>query len=153
LVEAKVSIAHARVAKSIDSREYRRMDADKKMTVLIADDSSQTLEVIAYNLRVAGYEVTTAGDGKEAMMILKSKNTFDVVISDIHMPNMDGFALSKFVATLKPKPYFFLMTADNDINEWDAIDKGADGLFKKPFDGSRLTVKLAVLQRTKAKKT
>ena len=128
------------------------MDSEKKLTVLIADDSSQTLEVIAYNLRVAGYEVTTAADGKEAIAILKAKTVFDIVISDIHMPNVDGFGLAKFVSTLKPKPYFFLMTADNDINEWDAIDKGADGLFKKPFDGSRLTVKLAVLQRTKGKK-
>jgi two-component system chemotaxis sensor kinase CheA len=63
--------------------------------VLLVDDSRFFLNLIAPVLRGAGYKVTTASDGKDAITRLERGERFDIIVSDIDMPTVDGFALAR----------------------------------------------------------
>jgi two-component system chemotaxis sensor kinase CheA len=65
--------------------------------VLLVDDSKFFLNLLAPMLRAAGYRVTTALDGKDALSRLERSETFDLILSDIEMINMDGFELARQV--------------------------------------------------------
>ena len=59
-------------------------------TVLIVDDSKAILSLMRNVLDVAGYNVLTASDGKEGLLLLESGKEVDMIITDLNMPNMDG---------------------------------------------------------------
>lgn len=59
-------------------------------TILLTDDSKSIRAVISTVLRVAGYEILEAEDGKEGLAILNSGKKVDMIITDLNMPNMDG---------------------------------------------------------------
>jgi len=58
-------------------------------TILIVDDSESIREVVNFTLQTAGFEVYAAGNGKEAVELLDGR-VIDLVITDLHMPEMDG---------------------------------------------------------------
>ncbi|GAB6110270.1 response regulator [Desulfomicrobium salsuginis] len=66
------------------------MIEQRKSRVLLVDDSEFNLDVIGSVLSAAGVEVVTAGSGVEALDLLASAQTFDVVLLDVQMPRMDG---------------------------------------------------------------
>jgi two-component system chemotaxis sensor kinase CheA len=79
-------------------RKGSRGDADAgARTLLFVDDSAFFRNMLTPVLRAAGYEVTTAPGGKEALALLKGGQRFDVLVTDIEMPGMDGFALAEAV--------------------------------------------------------
>lgn len=59
-------------------------------TILLTDDSKSIRAVISTVLKVAGYEIIEAADGKEGLAVLNSGKTVDMIITDLNMPNMDG---------------------------------------------------------------
>lgn len=59
-------------------------------TILLTDDSKSIRAVISTVLKVAGYEIIEAADGKEGLAVLTSGKTVDMIITDLNMPNMDG---------------------------------------------------------------
>lgn len=59
-------------------------------TALVVDDSKSILSLMRNVLDIAGYNVITASDGKEGLVVLKSGKHVDIVITDLNMPNMDG---------------------------------------------------------------
>lgn len=72
------------------------------LKILVVDDDLDTRELIDWVLRRAGAEVTTAGSGREALEAL-DKERFHLLISDIAMPDEDGYALLKKVRALPPE--------------------------------------------------
>jgi two-component system, chemotaxis family, sensor kinase CheA len=64
-------------------------------TVLLVDDSAFFRNMLAPVLKAAGYEVTTAGGGEEALALVQRGRHFDVVLTDIDMPGMNGFDLTE----------------------------------------------------------
>jgi two-component system chemotaxis sensor kinase CheA len=66
-----------------------------KRKLLLVDDSAFFRNLLVPVLNTAGFEVTTAGDGREALALLDKKGRFDVVVSDIEMPDMDGLQLAE----------------------------------------------------------
>ena len=81
--------------------------------ILAVDDSASMRQMVAFTLKGAGHNVTEAADGVEALKIAKS-NKFDLVLSDVNMPNMDGIGLTKELRTLpdfKFTPILMLRTA------------------------------------------
>ncbi len=65
-------------------------------TILAVDDSRTMRDMVTHSLKGAGFNVITAEDGKEAMRVLGA-NTVDLVITDLNMPEMDGFGLIEHV--------------------------------------------------------
>ena len=78
---------------------FRRKDVikDSVRTLLFVDDSAFFRNMLTPVLRAAGYEVTTVAAAQEALALLKGGRSFDVLVTDIDMPDMDGFALAQAI--------------------------------------------------------
>lgn len=101
--------------------------------ILIVEDDETVREVTARMLMDAGYDVVTAGDGVEALVILESQPEFDILITDIRMPRMGGHALSHRVLARRPDlPIIYISGYAAD---WQpAVAPGrARAFLRKPF--------------------
>ncbi len=78
--------------------------------ILVVDDEPANLRVLGYVLSRKGYETAGAKDGLEALELL-GQSRFDLVISDVRMPRMDGVALARHIVSSQPIIPIFLMTA------------------------------------------
>jgi two-component system chemotaxis response regulator CheY len=108
-------------------------------SILIADDSSLARMVTRRSLEVAGLaaaEFVEAVDGAQALDILR-KRRFDILVSDITMPVMDGVELLrqvKSVSMLKSMPVIVITSAGNRARIAELTELGADAVFAKPID-------------------
>lgn len=106
--------------------------------VLIVDDSSSMRAVIKKIVSISGFKMDQcieAGNGKEALDTLAG-NWVDVIISDINMPEMNGFELLGMLKKdnlLKDIPVIFITTESSEKRMQDAFNLGANGFIKKPF--------------------
>jgi two-component system chemotaxis sensor kinase CheA len=107
--------------------------SERQREILVADDSV-TLRMLVKNiLETAGYKVTTAVDGAEALAALRAED-FDLLISDIDMPKLDGIALcSKLrgLAATAELPILLLSSHDSREARKKGIDAGADAYISK----------------------
>lgn len=116
--------------------------------ILAVDDSASMRQMVSFTLKSAGFEVTEASDGAEALSIAQSKS-FDVVISDVNMPVMDGLALVKelrALANYRFTPILMLTTESSSDKKMAGRSAGATGWIVKPFNPDQLlaTVKKVV---------
>lgn len=109
-------------------------------SILAVDDSPSMRQMVAFTLKGAGYTVTEAKDGQEALGIAKG-NSFNLVITDINMPNMDGIALTKELRALpsyKFTPILTLTTEASQEKKLEGKAAGATGWIVKPFNPEQL---------------
>ena len=110
--------------------------------ILLVDDEPTIRLSIGDALRNAGYEVSAADDGDEALKLL-AKKTFDVVVSDIRMPGVDGLTLFRKVREQSPGTEVILMTAHASVvDAVTALKEGARDYLLKPFDDDELLVRV-----------
>jgi len=107
----------------------------KKYKILIADDESQVLDIMAKKIRGEGYDVVTARDGAEAWEKIKSDSP-DIVLLDLSMPKMDGFEvlgnLRKNPPSKKWQPVI-IVSAKNELEDMQkGLDLEADHYITKP---------------------
>jgi two-component system chemotaxis response regulator CheY len=111
--------------------------AKRAMTV---DDSKTMRDMVAFTLRGAGFQVTAAEDGKQALGMLMT-GAVDVVITDLNMPVMDGVALIRALRA-DPKwrtlPILMLTTESDSGKKAEGRSAGATGWIVKPFNPERL---------------
>lgn len=108
--------------------------------ILIADDSESIREVLAYSLQNAGYEVLLASDGMEALKYFDGR-TIDLLLTDYHMPNVNGLDLIHQVRQIEQYKYLpiLVLTTENQIEIMkEARDAGATGWLTKPFSTEKL---------------
>lgn len=113
---------------------------ENKITVLLVDDSVSMREMVSFTLRSAGYEVVEAEDGVEALERAKEDN-FNLVVTDVNMPNMDGITLITELRKLtdyKFVPILTLTTEEGDSKKKEGKAAGATGWIVKPFDPDNL---------------
>src|SRR5215470_16928961 len=104
-----------------------------KSRVLVVDDEESIREFLEIMLRKEGYEVTVAEDGQKALDVIKKKS-FDLVISDLQMPNMTGIELLKAVKDQYPDTLFMMITAFGTTETAvEAMKLGAYDYITKPF--------------------
>lgn len=109
-------------------------------TVLAVDDSRTMREMVAFTLKNAGFAVTEAVDGKDGLDKAKA-GKFDLVITDINMPNMDGFQLVRALrgeASYKMTPILVLTTEADEAKKNEGKSAGATGWLVKPFNPEKL---------------
>jgi CheY-like chemotaxis protein len=108
--------------------------------ILVVDDELDVLKVTTYRLKKAGYEVSSATDGKAALEEVR-KNRPDFIFLDMRLPGMDGIdvcLLIKQDEALKNIPVVFL-TASSDMAHQEKIEEAkADGVLIKPFEAEQL---------------
>lgn len=104
-----------------------------KPRILVVDDEESIREFLEIMLRKEGYEVTCAEDGQAAVEVLKKKS-FDLVISDLQMPNMTGMELLDHVKSSSPDTVFMMITAFGTTETAvEAMKLGAYDYITKPF--------------------
>ena len=110
-------------------------------TILLIDDESSICKFTKLNLERSGaYRVTVAGSGEEGLKLAEQRD-FDLVITDLRMPGMDGTAVLGVLKAMKPHcpvVLFSIYHDDSDELTSDIIAK-ADGLISKPIDHEQLT--------------
>lgn len=108
--------------------------------ILAVDDSASMRQMVAFTLKSAGHEVVEAVDGKNALDIAK-KESFNLVITDVNMPNMDGLTLTKELrglANFKFTPILILTTEAGGDKKMQGKAAGATGWLVKPFNPDNL---------------
>jgi DNA-binding NtrC family response regulator len=104
--------------------------------VLIVDDEKDIVHTLyrGFVLSKSGYEVATATKPSEAIEKINEKQ-FDLVISDINMPEMDGFQLLSYIKQTSPKTHVIIMTGyGSEKRKNEAIANGASAYIEKPFE-------------------
>ncbi len=108
--------------------------------ILAVDDSASMRQMVTYTLKQQGYEVTEAVDGQDALSKAKS-GSFDLVITDVNMPKMDGITLVRELRglpDLKFTPILLLTTESAPEKKQEGKQAGATGWLVKPFDPDQL---------------
>ncbi len=119
----------------------------KKTTIVTADDDPQLLRLIARNLQFEGYDVLTAGDGKQALELIE-QHAPDLVVLDVMMPKMDGFTVCQRVREFSSVPIIIVTARGQDQDKVRGLDLGADDYLTKPFSVEELAARVrAVLRR------
>jgi two-component system OmpR family response regulator len=118
--------------------------------LLVVDDEKTILELLSGSLRLAGFEVTTAASGTEAVRAAASRRP-DLVLLDVMMPDGDGFeALRRMRSAGIEVPVIFLTARDEEPDRVNGFDLGADDYVTKPFSLNELLGRIrAVLRRTR----
>jgi two-component system, NtrC family, response regulator AtoC len=134
---------------------------DKQKIILAVDDEPHMLRLLEISLKQAGYKPVLARDGKEALEIVKNQ-TIDLVVSDLHMPIMNGLDLLKNIRLENESLPFVMVTAMGEIKTAvEAMKAGAADYILRPFDletlelaiAKALSVKRLTLENTYLKAT
>jgi putative two-component system response regulator len=124
--------------------------ATRAKTFLVVEDNEVVREIMRSQLAAAGCAVEVAANGREAHEIFR-RCPCDVVLTDIEMPEMDGYALAEALRDLENagrRPIILAITAsDFDLNEREAHKRGFDGYMLKPLDLAVLEAKVATLMK------
>jgi len=122
----------------MDYVEYLRSILPTEPRALIVDDSTPTRHIVRSTLESFGFEVSEAKNGADALAKLEDNiKQYDIILSDISMPKMDGFELCYRVnqATWYDNTPFVLVSTHSDArNVMQGLKLGADDFLPKPFD-------------------
>lgn len=114
--------------------------------ILTVDDSASVRQMVSFTLSKAGHAVDEAADGREGLERAKQEK-FDLIVTDLNMPNVDGIAMISAVRRLPGYSFtpILMLTTESQAEKKDAGRKaGATGWIVKPFQADQL---LAVVQR------
>ncbi len=111
-------------------------------TVLIVDDEPELLETISERLENHGFSVDTAGNGLQALEVLE-KQTFDAIVLDMMMPEMDGIETLKRIRAKHPEMQVILLTGHATVQKGvEAVKLGAMDFLEKPAEIEALSEKI-----------
>jgi two-component system, chemotaxis family, chemotaxis protein CheY len=108
--------------------------------ILAVDDSPSMRDMVRITLTGAGFEVTQAADGQQALDLAR-KSEFDLVLSDVNMPVMDGIELIRALraeSSYRHTPILMLTTEGSADRKREGKEAGATGWIVKPFDPAQL---------------
>ncbi len=110
-------------------------------TILIVDDSVSIRELVKIILEEEGFNVLVGKDGKDALKYFDGNHSINLLLTDLHMPNMNGLEL---IIEVRKKPDYkyipilFLTTETKTETKKEAKKAGATGWITKPFDKEKL---------------
>lgn len=119
----------------------------KNKTILVVEDEPSIAEVVSLYLERADFKVKTAADGELALQILE-KNIPDLIILDLMLPEVDGFAITRWLRERSNVPIIMLTARRDEIDRINGLELGADDYVVKPFSPQELVSRVrAVLRR------
>ncbi len=121
--------------------------------VLVADDEEDIRSLVAFRLRRAGYEVITAADGEEALLLATTRLP-DLVVLDMMMPKATGLEVTRSMReheATKVIPVILLTARAQEADVMSGFEAGANDYVKKPFSPQDLQARVqALLERSAA---
>ncbi|MGN0299214.1 MAG: response regulator transcription factor [Lachnospiraceae bacterium] len=112
--------------------------------ILIVDDETDIVQLIVRFAEHEGHTVTTACNGKEAVSLCR-QNSYDVIIMDIMMPEMDGFAACKEIRSKQDIPVIMLSALGQEYDKLMGFELGIDDYVVKPFSPKELMARINVV--------
>lgn len=119
--------------------------------ILIADDNPDITDVLSEYARKEGYEPLIAADGEEAMQLF-AKHSPAVVLLDVMMPKMDGYAVCREIRKTSDVPVILITARGEDFEKIMGLDIGADDYIVKPFSPSEVMARVRAVLRRMVKK-
>jgi DNA-binding response OmpR family regulator len=120
--------------------------AEPKATLLVVDDEAAVRRVLLMRLQLAGYRVICAEDGEEALTLFHQEQP-DLVVLDVMLPKLDGFAVCRRLRAESCVPIIFLSALDAIAERVSGLDLGADDYLPKPFSPKELEARIATILR------
>ena len=118
---------------------------------MIVEDESDLADIVAYNLRLEGYDTTIAAEGKVALQYLQKKDFYDLVLLDLMLPDMSGIEVCRRIRaqdSLAGLPIIMVTAKGEEIDRVVGFEVGADDYVVKPFSSRELMLRVrAVLRR------
>uniref|UniRef100_UPI00404A6C87 response regulator transcription factor n=1 Tax=Flavobacterium sp. TaxID=239 RepID=UPI00404A6C87 len=121
----------------------------REIKILLVDDEPDILEIVGYNLAQEGYQISTASNGKEAVLKAKKEEPH-LIIMDVMMPEMDGIEACeniRKIPELQNTIITFLTARSEDYSQVAGFDAGADDYISKPIKPKVLISKVKALLR------
>ena len=120
--------------------------------ILVVDDEPRYLRLLEANLLTEGYDVLTASDGLQAIDTFSS-NPVELILLDVMMPRLDGFATCQRIRQYSNVPIIILTAKGEEQDRVKGLDLGADDYLVKPFSATELLARVrAVLRRSQVSK-
>ena len=117
--------------------------------ILVVDDESRIRALIRKYAEFEGHTVTEAGDGMEAVNLCRTQ-TFDLIIMDIMMPELDGFSACREIRKISQTPIIMLSARGEEYDKTNGFELGIDDYVVKPFSPKELMLRVdAVMKRVK----
>ncbi|MFN2465609.1 MAG: PleD family two-component system response regulator [Candidatus Dormibacteria bacterium] len=116
----------------------------EKPIVMIVEDEASLQKVLQIRLQIEGFDVRTAGDGEEALAMIREERP-DLVLTDLMMPMMDGAELTRAIKSdpeLKDIPVLVLTALKEQRERENLLAAGADGFAAKPYNSAELTSRI-----------
>ncbi len=118
-------------------------------TILVVDDEVRIRSIIKKYAEFEGHTVVEAGDGLEAVYLCRN-NTYDIVIMDIMMPELDGFSACREIRKTSQIPIIMLSARGEEYDRINGFEVGIDDYVVKPFSPKELMLRVeAVMKRTR----
>jgi DNA-binding response OmpR family regulator len=118
-----------------------------KARILVVDDEPETVELVEFNLRQAGFEVATACDGAEAIQKTRAQLP-NLIVLDLMLPEVDGLEVCKILrrdANTAAIPIIMLTAKASELDRVLGLELGADDYLTKPFSPRELVLRVKKL--------
>ena len=117
--------------------------------ILVVDDEVRIRTIIKKYAEFEGYTVSEAGDGMEAVLLCRA-NTYDLIIMDIMMPELDGFSASREIRKMCQTPIIMLSARGEEYDRINGFEVGVDDYVMKPFSPKELMLRIhAIMKRVR----
>jgi two-component system, cell cycle response regulator len=119
--------------------------------ILVVDDNQDNIEIVATRLRFRGYEILEAGDGEQALALVRTAAP-DLILLDVMLPDIDGYEISRRIKGADDLPFIpiILVTArDSTQDKVAGLDAGADDYLTKPINFPELEARVRSMLRIK----
>ena len=113
----------------------------RQYTILVCDDMEAVHESLSFFLEKEGMLVVSAYDGSEVLPLFH-KNSIDLVVLDVMMPNMNGFEVCRTIRKESNVPIIFLSALGEEDDRVGGLERGADDYVTKPFSPKELTLRI-----------
>lgn len=123
-----------------------------KTNILVIEDDKVIQNLIATTLEISGYSYQTASNAQQGILKVTSY-TFDVILLDLGLPDMDGIEVIKRIRTFSQTPIIVVSARIDNKDKIAALDEGADDYITKPFNTEELLARIRVAIRRKSSTT
>mgnify|MGYP000391422720 CR=1 FL=1 len=122
------------------------LPSQPKATVLVVDDEAAVRRVLVMRLQLSGYRIICAEDGEQALEMFHNESP-DLVVLDVMLPKLDGFAVCRRLRAESCVPIIFLSAVEAISERVAGLDLGADDYLPKPFSPKELEARIATILR------